>query len=311
MKKLFAISMMLSFALLVGSAAASSFDFSLSADYVSSCPCTPNEVKIDVQNLYQKADTISLELDLPDGWGRNQGFVEPEIMLGSGESGTVTLYITPPCDSGVGTHKAVVTATSAMTGNEVSKTLDIETMKCHYVSLSTDETYIELCQEGINDNSVEVVVENQGKSSESFMLSTNRDWATFSDSTLEIEAGGSRVVNLVLDPEGLDGTNAVTIKAQSETSYAEDSEQLNINVENCFGFEARLTPSEKGTETGASSPPSVSIGENVKQDSTGGMENDSGLTGMATLQEQSWEAMIVAIIIVIVVLAIIYILVKK
>ena len=145
MKKSFFITFAFSFAILMGLGAASSFDIQLSSDSISSCPCTPNTVKVDVQNLYRDADTIKFSLELPEGWS---GFVQPDVMLGSGDSETIPVYITPtPCGIEPGKYTATLAAESVMTGDEVPGTITIETLRCHYVSMDLGETYRDICQE--------------------------------------------------------------------------------------------------------------------------------------------------------------------
>ena len=96
MKQSFLIAFAFTFMVLVGLGSATSFDAQLSDDSVSSCPCTPNSIKVDVENLYRDADTIYMSLELPAGWS---GFVQPDVMLGSGDSETIPVYVTPtPCD---------------------------------------------------------------------------------------------------------------------------------------------------------------------------------------------------------------------
>jgi len=315
MKQSFVVSFALAFIVLMGLGSASSFGIQLSADSVSSCPGTANTIKASVDNLYRSADTIYMSLELPAGWS---GFVQPDVMLGSGESETIPVYVTPtPCSAGPGTHTVVLNAESAMTGDEFSSTIEVETMKCHFVSIDLGETYRDVCQENGQGKVFGVVISNEGKFEETFELSTDTEWARFSDSSIVLDGGEGITVDLMLDPpESVSGIHAIMISASSDISYAAAAETVQVNIKNCYDFEASLTPAGDVTgpnETGEPAgdqgePPSVSIAE----PSETGAGNGEGITGAAAAGEEAypWESMIVAVIIVIVVLLIIYIVVR-
>lgn len=321
MKQSLLLAFALTFMVLVGLGSASSFDVTLSDRSVSSCPGTANTIKADIENMYRDADTIYLSLELPAGWS---GFVQPDVTLGSGDSETIPVYITPtPCSTGAGTFTATLNAESALTGDEISRTIDIETIKCHYVSLDIGDTYRDICQENGEGKTIGVVIKNEGKFEETFRLSTDTDWARFSDSSITLDGGDERTVQLNLDPpESVSGLQAMALSAASDASYAAASDTLQLNIRNCFDFEASLTPAETvspGAGQQVSAPndsglPSVSIA----QPNEIGQPNDSdsgmlpGFTGAFVTEDEAypWESMIIAVIIVIVVLLIIYIVVR-
>jgi len=327
MKKLSVVSLLLTFAIMVGMGAASSFDIQLSTDAVSSCPCTANIIKVDVQNMYQSADTIEFELDLPADWS---GFVQPDIMLGSGDSETITVYITPAKESDSGSYPVVLYVESVITGNEISRTINVEVLKCHYISIDLAETYREVCQESDEGRVFGVVLKNDGKLEETFRLSSDVGWVVFSDSSVEVAGGAEKTVQLILNPpEGLLGMQIINLVAKSETSYAQAEDGIQVDIKNCFDFEATLTPANGGVEvsdtgeTGAAAS-ETGTGETGEGEtglpsiSTGGEEATPGenggvtgaVTGAAEGDEQPWGSMIVAVIIIIVILVIIYIVVK-
>jgi uncharacterized membrane protein len=320
MKQSLLLAFALTFMVLVGLGSASSFDIQLSDQSVSSCPGTANTIKVGIENMYRDADTIYLSLELPAGWS---GFVQPDVTLGSGDSETIPVYITPtPCNAGAGTFTATLNAESAMTGDEVSKAIEIETIKCHYVSIDIGDTYRDICQENGEGKTIGVVIKNEGKFEEAFRLSTDTEWARFSDSSIVLDGGEERTVQLNMEPpEEVSGLQAIVVSAASDSSYAAVSDTLQMNIRNCFDFEASLTPAETATPSEPSTPsepgdlPSVSIAEPNEV----GQPNDSdsgllpGLTGAFVSEgdeEYPWESMIVAVIIVIVVLLIIYIVVR-
>jgi uncharacterized membrane protein len=296
---------------LMGLGSASSFDVQLSTDSISSCPCTANTIKVEVENLYRDADTIELSLELPTGWS---GFVQPDISLASGESDTVPVYITPtPCDIEPSIYNAVLNVESSITGDEISEKIEIETIKCHYVSIDLGETYRDVCQESNEGRVFGVVISNEGKFDEKFMLSTDTDWAIFSDDTIEISGGEEMTVELILSPpEDVMGVKTISISAQSDSSCAGTSEEVQVNIMNCYDFEATLTPAEVGDGGDGGELPSVTINEPEPNEAVAEPIDSPGITGalVGEGEEYPWESMIVAVIIIIVVLLIIYIVVR-
>ena len=335
MKITLVITILLVIGVCAGSASATTFSMEAVEDYASSCPCTAIEFRVEFTNLYQKADTFRLSLDLPIGWSTNQAFVQPDIMLDTGESETIPVYVTPPCDAKVGVNQITLNARSALTANELSKSLNVETMKCYFASIDTDTTYRDVCLESDDGKTFDIKVMNEGKFVESYRLTSDVSWAMFSDSSVSIEPGREKSVSVVLNPpEGMTGVQSVILYADSLTSYSSTSEEIFLDIKDCFDFSASLTPTTPNTAVVDQQPQGSSIidlvqaGENGVTTQSGDTgngyspaltdSNDSGdqITGQATNATgtgtiNAWERMIVALIIIIVVLVIIYIIVKK
>jgi len=317
MKQSLLVSFALTFMVLVGLGSASSFNIQLSAPSVSSCPCTANTIKADIENLYRDADTFYLSLELPDEWS---GFVQPDIMLGSGESETVPIYITPsPCGIDPQTYRATLVAVSAITGDEISGIIDIETFKCHYISIDLGETYRDVCQENVEGKIFGVVLKNEGKFKETFSLSTDTEWAHFSDSSVELKGNEEQNVNLIIEPpEGMAGIHSIQLSVISDSSCASAGETVNVNIRNCYDFEAMLSPAGSDKDMSTSAPndsnlPSVSISEPLQPDISAEPSQPSDITGSLVAEDSNkypWESMVVAVIIIIVVLLIIYIVIR-
>jgi hypothetical protein len=309
-------------AVLVAPATASSFDVRVRDSSVSSCPCTANTVKVDIENMYKSADTFYLSLDLPSGWDSSQAFVQPDLMLSSGDSETIPVYITMPCMKDPGLFRVVLNVESSATNNEISREIPVQNLKCFFVSMDIDETYRELCLENGEGKTFDVTIENEGKKAESYILSTDKAWAVFSDSSVELDSGESRTIRLTLDmPDDSEGMQTINLHVHSEDSYAQDKEQIRVNVEDCYAFEASLLPSEvqgdgqedgEQNDSGQGSQNGQSDGTDDGSSSDGDQNvSGDGITGQLTGGEYPWETMIVSIIIIIVVLAIIYIIVKR
>ncbi|RLI96360.1 MAG: hypothetical protein DRO99_04565 [Candidatus Aenigmatarchaeota archaeon] len=304
--KIALLSLMLAFAVIMSPAYASSFDVSLYDNSLSSCPCSAIEVRADVDNMYKSADTIKLWLELPSGWTGSQAFVQKDVMLGSGESETIPVYITPPCNSGEGTYDVILHAKSSITGNEIVRKITVETLKCHFVNLDLGETYRDVCQENDDDRIFDVTVKNEGKFSETFNMKTSVDWAFFSDSTITLSPGEERTLELSLETPEENGVYNVLIMAESSSSYASAAQEVQLNVKDCYNFDAQLLPEDYrsvGTNDSGSAETPNQSGNTVT----------SGITGMVTGDEEgySWEAILIAVIMIVIVLAIIYIIVKK
>ena len=206
------------------------------------CPCdiiSSNELLVEITNLGSSSDTYYMSLDLPEGWS---GFVSPQMTLASAEKGFIEpLWITPACGTPPGTYEVTLVAESGMSGKTFERDIDIEILKCHDVSISADSS-----QGTCMDSNLEtgIVIENRGKTGETFLLSSDTSWAVVDRDSVYLDPGESRSIALSVDPpEGQKGTYEVTVKAESEDSYASSSKTIRIDVSECYAFSTSITPS--------------------------------------------------------------------
>ncbi len=258
MKKTFMLSFGLFIAILiintatVSGQAYSNLDLQIIPSYVSVCPCvpiTPKFVRIAVKNLGAEPVVPEFELlNVPAGW---TGQIQPHLdkSLAPGEEGTVSLLlINPPgCDVEPGTYTVTVKTTGLTAGDTVSRDLQIEIMQCYGVELDVSEDYKETCRETGKKVIYPVTVKNLGKNPDTIDLDTSVAWASFSESSVTVGPGEMKTVELILNPPtGLTGLQTISVTATSCVSPSiYDAKEVKLKINECYSFDASLTPQEK------------------------------------------------------------------
>lgn len=250
-KTLLVFSTFLAALVFVQGAMAAGFELTVFPDEVSVCPCsaiTPQHVSVSVKNLRGSTDSYTFTLTVPAGWNSQ---IQEDITLASGEEGNLDLFlINVGCTVPPGTYPATVTAKSATTGEEISKTLSIEVLLCRGAELSVVEDHKEVCFEEASPVTYDMVIKNLGKFEEIFQLSSSVNWAGFSEAELTLKAGENKSFSVVLNPEGLTtGLHTVSIYAKSTNPssplyYTPVSETLELDVKDCYDFTVDIQPGE-------------------------------------------------------------------
>jgi uncharacterized membrane protein len=222
------------------------FNLEVYPNYVSVCPCTaitPEYVSVSVKNLYRDADTYTFTLDAPVNW-KNQ--IQLNAALDPGEEKTLDLFlINIGCNVTPGIYTATISAESGMTGETISKTLDIEVLNCYDIELIAVDDYKETCAEYNKSVTYNVKVKNNGKFKETLNLSVSDPLAELSTYSLTLESGETKTIDLILiPPANWIGIKTISINAESETSYAKDMETIKLNIKDCYNFNVVLQPVE-------------------------------------------------------------------
>ncbi|MEE9323298.1 MAG: hypothetical protein V3U72_02010, partial [Candidatus Aenigmarchaeota archaeon] len=218
------------------------------------CPGDTLSFVVTLTNNDDTQHTYSVFLEAPEGWfglpDPHGG--KPESLgktLASGERGNMTVYITPPVFQEPGEYnrpKIVVTS-----GNERwEQPLTIKVLECHDVSLEVDEM-INICENSKFKYSFRVT--NNGKYSENFEITVSSSWDgkdLYKDS-ITIESG--EIMEIVLNVTSPAEDGRITVKAESEVSYAKDEKYTELNVKKCYDFDLGLEPAEASTCLGGSS----------------------------------------------------------
>ena len=242
-----AISLLAFLFLLAPAAMAASLDLQVSTGQqpsarISSCPDTVlSDIDVLLTNLGGQTDTFELTLD----WPADLGFIKPFQTLASGESANIKpFWITLPYNLEPGIYHAKVTAESSMTGDKVTKDIEIEILRCRSVMVNIEDNYERSCRETLEPVTYDLVIVNEGKWDETFELSASVDWADFTRDTVTVSSGGSEEVSFVLNPpESLaSGKHTVFVTARSLESYAVATADGEVELEDCFGFDASLEP---------------------------------------------------------------------
>ncbi len=209
---------------------------------ISVCPdSVVNSIRLDVTNLGTQTDTIGMTLD----WPSDLGFIKPFVTLASGESARISpFWLTIPYNMEPGVYHAKVTAESSMTGDEVSRDIEIEVMKCHAVFVVSDDNFRTSCRESEEPAAYDIIIGNEGKWPETFELSASAEWAEFSSDSVSVDAGATVPVSLVLNPPAgmSSGTHTVFITARSTESYAVDTASVELEISDCMEFSSSIDP---------------------------------------------------------------------
>ncbi len=216
------------------------FSFTLSYDKVSGCPGYAIPIDAVITNNDDVTHTYFLSLEMPQGWETpDNGFIQPDITLASGESQTITFWVNPPpVEPGKYTVKV-----KAKNGGEISKTLEVEVLRCHDVKIEVEET-MEVCENA--EFAYVINLSNRGKEQEEFELVVTGSWGEelFREDIL-LGAGEEREVTANITSPGENGK--ITAAVASRTSYAKDEDYTNLFVKKCYDFDASLTPAEGRT----------------------------------------------------------------
>ena len=246
-KTLFPIlALSLAFVFLANHAAAASFDLQVTPSIISTCPCssiTPQYVQVSVRNLYQYPDTFSFVIDAPPGFSPQ---VQQSLVINAGDTRKLDLFlINVGCNVVPGDYQVTVKARSGTTGDTLTKTLAVEVLNCYDVQLNIEGKYKEMCIEENGTAIYYLVVDNRGKYSDTYTLTSSVTWASFSDTVLTIEAGKSKSVALALTPPAnMRGVQTVNVQVKSQKFYSSDSDTVQLTIQDCYGMAADLQPTE-------------------------------------------------------------------
>jgi len=240
------LSLTFAFLFLLGPAKAASFDLQVTPSIISACPCssiTPQNVQVSVNNLYQYPDTFSFVIDAPPGFTAQ---VQQNLVINPGDTRKLDLFlINVGCNVVPGDYQITIKANSGTTGDTLTKTLTVEALNCYDVQLNIESKYKGLCIEENTTGIFYMNVENNGKYTDTYTLSTSVAWASFSDNSLTIEAGKSKSVAMALTPPAdLRGVQAVNVQVKSQNFYSSDSDTVQLNIQDCYGMSADLQPTE-------------------------------------------------------------------
>jgi uncharacterized membrane protein len=264
--------------ILAQSAYAASFELGVSPSIVSVCPgssITPQNVQVSIHNLYQYADTYSFTMDTPAGFTSQ---IQQNVMVNPGETKKLDLFLVNiACSVQPGSYQAVLKAKSGTTGDVITKTLDIDLLNCYEASLSIDTNFKEMCKEETKSVVIYMNVDNRGKYTDTYDLTSSVSWAAFSDKTVTVESGKSKSVALALTPpESLSGLQNINVNVKSQKFYSTDSETIQISIQDCYQMIADLQPMET----------SVCLGEIVNQKVT--ISNTGLKADTYTVSVPSW-----------------------
>jgi uncharacterized membrane protein len=219
----------------------------LSKERVSGCPGYAIPVDLTLTNNDDVTHTYALSLEMPEGWKvPDNGFIQPDAVLASGESKKVTFWVNPPAVA-QGVYNVKIKAKAGM--DENARNLEVEVLRCHDVAINVLEK-MEVCAD--SNFKYAFSVANNGKATEEFDVIVTASWgAELYRESVVIEAGKSN--NFALNLTSPAQSGQITAKAVSKTSYTKDEKTTQLDVSKCYDFSIGLEPKEASACLGASS----------------------------------------------------------
>jgi uncharacterized membrane protein len=163
--------------------------------------------------------------------------VPEEGTLAPGESETVQVWFNPNLDREEGTYTFTVTASSQATGENYQVEGIVNVIRDHDVTLSM-ESPGPVCR---GDEAVyQVFVSNTGTQEETFRLTA--DAGSFSAKEVTVDAGDTKQVELRRSSSLAVTDRAFNVKAESTSSYAEDTTSSSFIVNACYESDTSVTP---------------------------------------------------------------------
>ncbi|MCK5594327.1 MAG: hypothetical protein KAI18_03730, partial [Candidatus Aenigmarchaeota archaeon] len=199
----------------------------LSAQTAASCPIEDTMITATIKNLGTETDRYTITSD--SGWITIGNEI---IILDAGRSKTFALWIKPAIDAEQGQYTITLTATpDSDKDQKYEDNMDFVVMKCHGVEITAATGQIDAC---IGETeTVDITLSNTGKTEETFILTSTT--GTFDTDRLTITSNDEKTATLSIPVAKSKET--VTIKAQSTTSYATGTTEVEVVSEGaCYGI---------------------------------------------------------------------------
>ncbi len=201
------------------------------------------DVAIKVANVGPSTDTYAFSLqDMPAGW---TGQIQPDVMLASGESKMLDLFVVNTYYTEPGTYFFTIKAVSGTDGSYVIplKRIQADILPCYTLQM-TDQINKDVCQEAGGDVNYTVSLKNTGKYSENYDLSASSPSAKLQQGSISLAPNQSANFMVTVSSAGVQGIQSVDIVAKSRTSQASATAKLGLNVKDCYSSDAAIEPSE-------------------------------------------------------------------
>lgn len=196
------------------------------------------EYEVEIENTGTTEDVYSIsspnsEVTVQPSRVPNEGTLAP------GETETLNVWYNPDTDKDAGSYSFTIEAESRASGETYTAEGIANVIRGHDIEITGDSSQT-VCR-GENAE-YQLVLENQGMQPEEFQLSTDR--GELSQSRVNLAEGESRTVTLTTSSDTETETN-FNFVAASTTSYAQDIQTLNLDVETCFDSEMSVTPQNR------------------------------------------------------------------
>ncbi len=210
---------------------------------LSVCPRVvgPQDVQVLVTNQFTSPITYRLSAEAPINWNAS---IEQQVILAAGQAMTISFNLTIPHQTPPGLYFVKITGSSVSDPTQkVELRLPVEILGCYGFKITTEQP-ARFC---IESGPVRLTtnITNVGRLSENVSLSaTGNGNVSFSQTSFELSPGSTKSVVVTIKPNEAGPQNFTLIATSSHISNSKD---LQLDVEDCWRFEADLQPSELKT----------------------------------------------------------------
>lgn len=196
------------------------------------------EYEIELENTGTTEDVYSISSPNP------QVTVQPSRVpndgtIAPGESETLNVWYNPDTDQDAGRYSFTIEAESRASGETYTVEGIANVIRGHDIAISGDSSQT-VCR-GQNAQ-YQIVLENKGMQPEEFQITTDR--GELSQSRVNLAEGETRTVTVTTSSD-TETETSFNVVAASTTSYAQDIQSVNLNVETCFSSEMTVTPTNR------------------------------------------------------------------
>ncbi len=221
----------------------------------STCPGTISDLKYEFvlknTGLYEENYQISVSGDLKSGITLS----ETNLVLKTGEQKSIYAYVIVPSDQKPGTNQFTITAKgSSVNGAVENAQANVVVNDCYAFTSVPEKNSYEMCD--ASSLTIPVTIKNTGTNTNTFNadLKNAPAWASLDKKIVELGAGSSQIVNIILKPEykiaGNFNLNLEVIPKDGKNKAVSD---IKVNVRSCHGVKIDVTPTESticASETG-------------------------------------------------------------
>lgn len=212
-------------------------------------PLIEKDATLKVSNVGPSTDTYYFSLqDMPIGWIVSQSKIQPYIMLASGESKLLNLFVlnTYYAEPGVYTQPGTYFFTiKTVSGTDPSyvilKRIQVNILPCFALQLTADQASRETCSEKAEDVGYTLTLKNSGKSRDIFDISAPSP-AKLSTASISLEPNQSSTFTVTVPSSGLQGSNAIPVVARGRVTKASANVTLTLNVKDCYSSDIAIDP---------------------------------------------------------------------
>jgi len=249
-------------------------DYSVSLDmdtnFIRLGPCSGGTmIKAIIENTGEQADTYTISPQ------NNWIITAPQkVTLNSGESKSIAIFMTPPCDIEPMEYTKEITVESD--NSKDTETITIDVLRVHSVEIDTTTTRTSC----IGDTETfDIYISNMGLTTETYSITSTS--GTLEKNEITIENGETKKIILTVPVTTEKQTTDISVT--STTSYAADRETLQILAMSCYSQEASITPESKTMCIKESSDFTITVKNTGTKEDTYTVTTDFGELSSQTL----------------------------